>query len=150
MKVILLKNIKGLGNEGDIKEVAIGYARNYLFPQKLADEATAEKIKLAEEKMAKKAENAKAELEKYQALAAKLEGQSFEIPARASEEGTLYASLSAAKIAAVLKSKGFEVKKENIKASHIKELGEFEVKVDLDHGLEANIVLIITREGKSE
>lgn len=150
MKVILLKNIKGLGNEGDIKEVAIGYARNYLFPQKLADEATADKIKLAEERKAKKVETAKAELEKSQAMASKLEGQAFEISARASEEGTLYASLSAAKIAAVLKSKGFEVKKENIKASHIKELGEYEIKVDLDHGLEANIVLIVNKDNKSE
>lgn len=150
MKVILLKNIKGLGNEGDIKEVAIGYARNFLFPQNLADEATADKVKSAEERMAKKAENAKAELEKSQALASKLEGQAFEIPARASEEGTLYASLSVAKIAAVLKSKGFEVKKENIKASHIKELGEYEIKIDLDHNLEAKIVLIVKKEGKSE
>jgi len=144
----LLKNVKGLGQEGDIKEVSTGYVRNFLFPQKLADEATPEKIKNAEATKSKRTEIAKAELEKNQSLAAQLEGQAFEIPARASEEGTLYASLSAAKIASVLKEKGFEIKKENIKASHIKELGEHEIKVGLDHGLEATITLIVKSEKK--
>lgn len=148
MKVILLKNVPNLGQEGDVKEAAMGYARNFLFIKNLAAEATPEKIKEAEEKRAKRAEVAQLDLAAAQEMAKKLEGQVIEVPARASEEGTLYATMPAAKIAAVLKAKGFEIKKENIQSGHIKEIGEHTVKIDLDHGLEARITLIINPEKK--
>ncbi|MFA6322696.1 MAG: 50S ribosomal protein L9 [Candidatus Buchananbacteria bacterium] len=148
MKVILLKTIKNIGQEGDIKEVAIGYARNFLFPQKMAVEATADKIKEVEAKRAKKAQAAEADLVKAQELVNKLEGQAIEISARASDEGTLYGALPTAKIAAALKAKGFDIDKDSIKASHIKELGEHDVAIDLEHGLQARINLIINQEKK--
>jgi large subunit ribosomal protein L9 len=148
MKVILLKNVPNLGQEGDVKEVAQGYARNFLFPKGLVAEATPEKIKQAQERKAAKAANSEKELAATQEMVKKLEGQVIEISARASEEGTLYASLPAAKIAAALKAKGFEVDKNNIKASHIKEIGEHEVAIGLDHGLEARINLVINPEKK--
>lgn len=146
MKVILLKNVPNLGEEGDVKEVALGYARNFLIPKGLAREATAQAIAEAQANKAKKAESAEAELAQAESLAQKMEGQTVEIKAKASEEGTLYAAISAVKIAAALKEKGFMVKKENIKAGHIKELGEHELVVNLDHGLDARITLIISSE----
>ena len=94
----------------------------------------------------KEAKIAEADLLKTEQLGQKLEGQTVEISAKASEEGTLYAAVSPAKIAAALKEKGLEVRKDQIQASHIKELGEHEIKISLDHGLEARIALIINSE----
>ncbi len=146
MKVILLKEISGLGRQGDVKEVASGYARNFLFPKGLAETATDEKIKEAEEKRAKNAKDAELDLIDTQKLVKKLEGQTVEISAKASDEGTLYAAVSPVKIAKALQQKGLEVKKQQIKAEHIKELGEHEITVELNHGLEARITLIINSE----
>jgi len=148
MKVILLKNVPNLGLEGDVKDVAMGYARNFLFVKNLAVEASPERIKEAEEKRAKRAEMAESDLAEIEALAQKLEGQMIELSAKASEEGTLYATVSPAKIAAALKAKGFEVNKDQINAGHIKEIGEHTVVIGLDHGLEAKITLIINPEKK--
>ena len=146
MKVILLKDVEGLGIEGDVKEVTLGYSRNFLVPKGLAEEATEEKVKEIEAKKAKEAKTAEADLEKTEKLIQKLEGQTVEITAKASEEGTLYAAVSVAKIAEALKKLGFEVRKEQINAGHIKELGEHELVINLDHGLEARITLIINSE----
>ncbi len=146
MKVILLKNVPNLGEERDIKEVSLGYARNFLIPQGLAEEATEAKIKEVQARKEKEAKIAELDLEKTEKLAQSLEGQTVEITAKASEEGTLYAAISPAKIATTLKDKGFEVRKEQIEASHIKELGEHEIVIRLDHGLEARITLIINSE----
>lgn len=148
MKIILKKNVPNLGQEGEVKEVALGYVRNFLIPRGLAEEATPERIKAAEEKKAKKVETAELDLAKAQALASRLGGQVIELTARASEEGTLYAALPLAKIAAALKAKGFEVNKDSIKSSQIKEIGEHLVKIELEHGLEATITLIINPEAK--
>jgi len=146
MKVILLKHVPELGDESDVKDVATGYARNFLIPKGLAKEATPESIAEAEARKAKMAKEAEFDLEKTETLASKLEGQTVEISAKASEEGTLYAAVSPAKISSALKEKGLEVRKEQIKAEHIKELGEHEVVINLDHGLEARITLIINSE----
>jgi large subunit ribosomal protein L9 len=146
MKVILLKDIPNLGSEGDVKEAASGYARNFLFPKGLAEVATDEKIKAVEEKKAKKAKDSELDLANTEKLVQKLEGQTVEIKAKASDEGTLYAAVSSAKMAKVLQDKGFDIKKEQIKAEHIKELGEHEVTIELNHGLEARITLIINSE----
>jgi len=146
MKVILLKHIPQVGKAGEVKEVSTGYARNFLLPKKMAQEATADAIERVAEIQAKAATEAAAGLAGAQALVDRLEGQSFEVKAKASSEGTLYASLPASKIAAALKEKGFEVKKEHIKVEHIKELGEHEVTVTIDHSLEARIVVMVQSE----
>ncbi len=146
MKVILIKDVAGLGQQGDVKEVASGYARNFLFPKNLAEAATDEKIKLVQEKKAKAAKEAEFDLANTQKLAQRLEGQTVEISAKASNEGTLYAAVSPAKIAKVLQTKGIEIKKQQIKAEHIKEIGEHEISIELSHGLEATITLIINSE----
>ncbi len=146
MQVILLKDVPDLGEKGEIKEVALGHARNFLIPQGLVKEATAEAVKEVESKKEKEAKVAEQDLVKTEELVQKLEGQTVEISAKASEEGTLYAGLSSSKIATALKNKGFEVRANQISATDIKELGEHEIVVNLDHGLEAKITLIINSE----
>jgi large subunit ribosomal protein L9 len=148
MKIILLKDIKNLGKKWDIKEVALGHARNFLLPQNLAKEATQKDIAEIEAQKEKLAQEAETDLLQMEQLVKRLEGQMVEISSKASDEGTLYAAVSSAKIAAALKAKGFEIDKNQIKTSHIKELGEHEVVIELDHGLEAHITLIINQETK--
>ncbi|MFA6215156.1 MAG: 50S ribosomal protein L9 [Patescibacteria group bacterium] len=146
MKVILLKKVPTLGEAYDIKDVALGYARNFLIPKGLAKEATDQAIKEVEIKKAKEAQEAETDLVKVESLAQRLEGQTVEINAKASEQGSLYAAVSVAKIAAALKEKGFNVAKDQIKAGQIKEIGEHEIVISLAHGLEARITLIISPE----
>jgi len=146
MKVILLQDVPELGKRGDIKEVALGYARNYLIPQGLAEEATDSAIAAVQAQKGKEAKIAEEDLAKAESLAAGLEGQTIEIQAKASEEGTLYGAISNSKIVSALKEKGFEVRKDQINAGHIKEIGDHEILINLDHGLEARITLIINSE----
>jgi len=146
MKVILLKDVVELGVEGEVKDVSLGYARNYLIPKGLVEEATQEKIKEVEDKKAKESKNAEVDLEKIEKIIQKLEGQTVKISAKASEEGTLYAAVSAPKVAAVLKDMGFDIRKDQINVGHVKEIGEHELVINLDHGLEARVTLIINSE----
>ena len=146
MKVILLKDVKDVGNAGDVKEVALGYARNFLIPKGFAQEATPDAIAQVEANQAKKAAMAEKDLAKAEELAAKLDGREVEVTAKANEQGSLYAAISAAKVAGALKEQGFDVKKESIKVNDVKETGEHQVLVSLDHGLEAKITLIINPE----
>ena len=146
MKVILLKDVPELGQRGDVKEVALGYARNFLIPKGLAKEATPEMVAEVEMQKQKEVKVAEQDLAQVEKLAQDLEGQVVELAAKASEEGRLYAAVSSAKIAAALKEKGFEVRKDQIIAEHIKEVGEHEILISLDHGLEARITLVINSE----
>lgn len=104
MKVILLKDIRAVGQHGEVKNVADGYAINFLFPQKLAEPATDEKIKQVEsQKQAREAELQKAEGE----LAAKiiqLKGKRVALSSRATEKGGLFKAIAIKDIARAIKA----------------------------------------------
>ena len=147
LKVILLNKVPKLGELGDIKEVALGYARNFLIPRGLAEEATEKAVANIEARKAELTKQAEVDLRHMEEIAAKLEGQTIEMKAKASEEGTLYAAITAIKIAQVIKeTKGFGLRKEHIVAPTIKETGEFELTIKLDHGLEARVTLVVSPE----
>lgn len=147
MKVILIQDIQKLGKAGDVKDVAAGYARNFLFPRKLARLVTqknlreVEKIKLAQEL------KAKLDLEAVEKLVESLDGYELVIPGKIKDEGKLYGSISDSVIAKELKKQGFDVGKSQIKLNDsIKEMGDYEVVVSFDHGLEANIKVSVISE----
>lgn len=146
MKVILLKPVDKLGRTGEIKDVALGYARNYLIPRGLADEATPDLVARIGHRQEREQRAAETELEKAENLAAQLDGQEVEVTAKVTPQGTLFAAISPAKIAAALQAKGFAVKKDQISASHIKEIGEHEVVISLAHGLESKVVVTVNAE----
>lgn len=140
MKVILLKDIESLGKIGEIKDVAAGYARNFLFPRKLAKLSSfknlreVKKIKLVQEL------KAKLDLEAVEKLVASLDGFELAIPMKIKEEGKLYGSISNIAIAKELKKQGFDINKNQVKLNDsIKEVGDYDVLISFDHGLEANI-----------
>ncbi len=147
MKVILSQDVAKVGKKNEVKEVADGYARNFLFPKGLAKPATEAELAQLELIKAQLAKKAEVDLKIQEDLVAQIDGQEFEIMAKADESGKLYGSLTPLKIAKFLKEKGFEITKNNLKmVEPIKAVGEQEIVLEMDHGLEAKIKLIVTEQ----
>jgi len=130
MRIILLQNVEKLGKKYDIKEVADGYARNFLIPKGLAKPATKENLKWLETQKEIEVKKAEEELKKVEAVATNIDGQEIIIPVKIGEEGQLFESITSQKIYEKLKELGFEIKKSQIDLPEpIKELGEYPVKI---------------------
>ncbi len=147
MKIILLRDIDKFGKKYDVKEVKDGYARNFLIPQGLVKPATPEALKWLEtqkEILKQKAEQA---LKEVQDFASNIDGTEVVIPVKIGEENQLFESVTPQKISEKLKELGFEVKKTQILLNDsIRELGEYPIKVRLEHNLEPEIKVIVTEE----
>jgi len=151
MKIILLQDVENLGKKDEIKEVADGYARNFLLPKKLAIIATKGAIKQLELKKEIEAKKAEKELMKIQEIAKNLDGLEIEIPVKIDENGQIYGSITALKLSKILKEKGFDISKKQIKLEEpIKEVGEYDIVVELPHGLEAKVKVIVIEEDKEK
>lgn len=134
MKVILLKDVKGVGRIHEVKEVADGYASNSLFPRKLAEIATPDKIaKLGAAKATHDKEVAAYEAE-LEAHIRSLADARIEISARATEKGGLFKSIGVPEIVRAIKDLGrFEIPATSIQLDHpLKTTGEH--RVQLSHG----------------
>jgi large subunit ribosomal protein L9 len=151
MKVILLKDIEKLGKKGNIKEVADGYARNFLIPNEMVVLATKSEITRLEEEKEIEAQKAEEELAHFQEIATQIDDLELEILAKVSEDGKLFGAVTTLQIAEKLKEKGFKIKKEQIKlAEPIKEIGEYEIVIEFPHNLEAKIKVIVVEEKEKE
>lgn len=148
MKVILLKDVKSLGKEGQVIEVSDGHARNFLFPQNLAVSATPDALRAKKEREERLQREAHKELSVYGDIAAKLDGHEVVIEQKMSDSGVFYAAVTQQQIADALKKDGFkQVDKSMIALEHpIKEPGEATVKISFPHGFEAEVRVVI--EGK--
>ncbi|WP_017725822.1 50S ribosomal protein L9 [Halalkalibacterium ligniniphilum] len=114
MKVIFLENVKGKGKKGEVKNVPDGYARNYLFPNNLAKEATSGNVKNLEAQKKseqKKAEEAFEDAKKYKE---ELESLTVEIKAKSGEGGRLFGAISTKQIVEALNKLGKKVDKRKI------------------------------------
>jgi len=147
MKVILLQDVDKIGKKYEVKEVAQGYARNFLFAKNLAKPATTEALEWLEMQKEISSQKAEEELKSIQDLASSLDDLEVPIVVKVGEEGQLFESINAQKVSEHLKELGYVVKKNQIKMEDpIKEVGEFPVKITLEHNLEAEIRIIITEE----
>lgn len=143
MKVILLQDVKGLGKRGDLKEVAEGYARNFLFSKKLAEIATESVVKKAVATKSKQVEKNQMDLEKTQALASSIEGMSITIFSK-EKNGKLFGSVQPKDIVSALKKEGIDISEKAITLeNHLKEVGEYEIVIKLDHAIETSLAVII-------
>ncbi|OKO96804.1 50S ribosomal protein L9 [Geobacillus proteiniphilus] len=133
MKVIFLKDVKGKGKKGEIKDVADGYANNFLFKQGLAIEATPANIKALEAQKQKEQRQAAEELANAKRLKEELEKLTVEIPAKAGEGGRLFGSITSKQIAEALQAQhGLKLDKRKIElADAIRSLGYTNVPVKL-------------------
>ncbi|BDG49230.1 MULTISPECIES: 50S ribosomal protein L9 [Parageobacillus] len=104
MKVIFLKDVKGKGKKGEIKNVADGYANNFLFKQGLAIEATPANIKALEAQKRREQRQAEEELAKAKELKEKLEQITVQLTAKAGEGGRLFGSITSKQIAEALQT----------------------------------------------
>lgn len=131
MKVILLKDVRGVGQHGDVKDVADGYAINKLFPQKLAEVATPDKVAQLEAQAAARAAARQKEEEQLDAKVASLRGKTVSIQARATDKGGLFKSVAVADIAKAIRAEhSLEVPDDAIVITEpIKTLGEHIVQL---------------------
>ncbi len=150
MKVILKQDVKKLGKKGALVDVSDGYARNYLIPHGLAEEATPQKIKAwqkQQEKLKKQQEKLKKEALE---IKSRLDGSYVNIKAKAGEKGKLFGSITSTHIAEAIKDQlAVEIDKKDIKLDQpIKELGAYKISIKLYPGIEAKINVVIQEGDK--
>jgi large subunit ribosomal protein L9 len=147
MEVILHKGVGRLGKLGEVVAVADGYARNYLIPRGIAEEATSANLKSWQTKK-KKLEAAEAVEHKSTAeLAGKLAGVELSVTEKAGDEGQLFGSVGSARIVSALKEAGYDVDETAvILAAPIKQSGEHEIELKLGEAPYPKIKLTIEGE----
>lgn len=149
MKVLLLRDVRKLGHIGDVVDVRVGYARNYLYPQRLATEPTEENLKAIEEEKQRAAAERARRLKEYQKLAEALADVTVTIEANANPEGTLYGSVGVKEIAAALQEMGHPIDAEFIDlAEPIRTLDNRVVTIQFTDEVSAEIKLWVVRAGE--
>lgn len=145
MKVILLTELKGKGGEGDVVDVADGFANNYLFPQKIAVPATKGNLKQLEQRKHNIATREETRLADAQKLKDQLEALTVQVEARVGEEGVLFGSVTAHMIADALKeAHGIEIDRRRIDLKNpIKVAGEHEVVVSIYRDIKTTLAIIV-------
>ncbi|MBV8164515.1 MAG: 50S ribosomal protein L9 [Candidatus Eremiobacteraeota bacterium] len=146
MKVILRKNIKGVGTSGAIIDVSDGYARNYLLPRQLAHEATAGNLAQAAQAKAAQAKRDEKLLAEAKELAARLAGAPIRVTAKAGERGKIFGAVTNAQVADALKNAlGIDIDRHKIEmAEPIKTTGDHKAVVKLPLGVTAQITVRVT------
>jgi len=143
LKVILLQDVKNLGEKGDVVDVSDGYARNYLFPKNFAVEATPGNLaKLEQEKKAKEKKLARIKKEAEE-LAEKIKRCSVTLKVKGGAQGKMYGSINSKNIADALKEQhGIDIDKRKIQLDEpIKAFGSYEVAVKLHPEVEARLTV---------
>jgi large subunit ribosomal protein L9 len=143
MKVILLQDVEGLGKAGDLKDVANGYARNYLLPRRLAAGATPELLANHQQRIAAEQRKREKQQASNQQQAERLGQVSLTFKARVGRQGRLYGSITSQDIAAGLReSEGITIDRRVIELPEpIRTLGTFKVPVKLAQKLEPEITV---------
>ena len=140
MKVLLRQDVPSLGVIGDVVEVRVGYARNYLLPKRLAVEPTDGNLKRVEQERVDRQKQAKQHLQTLKGIASRLAGTSITIRAKANELGHLFGSVNEAHIAEALAAEGFQVQAAQVAlAAPIRTLDKFRVPIRLAEGVEAEV-----------
>jgi large subunit ribosomal protein L9 len=147
MKIILLEDVPTLGRRGEVRDVADGYARNYLLPHKLALTATAPNLKNLEGIKARQDSQAAKNLAEARAQAQVIEGLQLSLSRQASDEDRLFGSVGRNDIAAFLAQHRVEVERRRVGLDEpIKTLGEFSVPIRLHPEVTAQLKVTVMRE----
>ncbi|MGJ7913687.1 50S ribosomal protein L9 [Neobacillus sp. LXY-1] len=142
MKVIFLKDVKGKGKKGEIKNVADGYAHNFLLKQGLAVEATTANMSSLDAQKKKQEKEAAEELEEAKKLKLTLDQTTVELTAKAGEGGRLFGSITTKQIAEELQKKhGIKIDKRKMEIEPIRTLGHTKVPVKLHHDVTATLTV---------
>ncbi len=144
MKVVLLADVKGHGKKGELCNVSDGYARNFLFPKKLAIEANATAMNELRNREESKAHHIAEEKKTAEETAAKLDGKQIEITAKAGASGKLFGAVTAKEIAAEIKKKfDIDIDRRKMQVADIKQFGEYTAEIKLYSGITAKMQVIV-------
>jgi large subunit ribosomal protein L9 len=145
MKVILNHDVVGLGEEGDIKEVADGYARNFLLPKKLAVPNTRENLAVLEHKRASIEKRKEGKRQEALSLKERLEAEELKFSMPAGENGKLFGSVNNASVAQELEKRGFPVEKKRIEIPDhaIRSVGTYKIRIKLYDKEEATVRAVV-------
>ncbi|MBI5554675.1 MAG: 50S ribosomal protein L9 [Elusimicrobia bacterium] len=147
MKVILKDSIPKVGNKGQVIDVSAGYARNFLLPQKLALEATANNMIRFEEIKKVEARYLARQREEAKVIADKIEKISCTLKVKAGEADKLFGSVTSQDIQDVLQKEGIEIDKKLIKIEKpIKELGLYQVPIRLTSDISPKLKVLVVKE----
>lgn len=141
MKVILLHEVEGLGKPGDVKEVANGYARNYLLPRQLVTAATAKELANLQARVATAQRRAEQQRQSNASLAAQIEAITLTFAVRVGQGERLYGSVTSQNIAEALQEQeNLSIDRRTIQLRDpLRQLGEFEVPIRVAQGVEPKI-----------
>ncbi|WP_200764103.1 50S ribosomal protein L9 [Nitrosophilus alvini] len=148
MKVLLIKDVKGLGKAGEIKEVKDGYGRNFLIARGFAKHATDAVIRQWQAEQKRRAEKEAAEIENLKKLKEKIESIKLVIKHKLGANGALFGSITNKEISEALKKEyGIEIDKKHIDVHPpIKQTGDHEIDIKLGHGIHAKLELVVEGE----
>lgn len=148
MKVVLLENVKNIGNKGDIVEVKDGYGRNFLIKTKKGVIGNKENIAMAEKSKAEEIKRMEEERQEAVELAKKIDNTEITITERAGEDGKLFGSVTSKDITESLeKEKGIKVDKRKVELEMpIRNVGRFEVKIKTYQGVTGNLTVSVKGE----
>lgn len=152
MKIVFLEDVSSKGKRGEIREVADGYARNFLFPRGLALPASPSAIKAAQTASKEREERQAREHETINEVIQRLDGKELHFKARAGAKGRLHGSITSTIIAAELsKLVDFEIDRKKVNLGQpLHELGSHEITVSLAPGSEARVSVIVEEEHEGE
>jgi len=145
MKVILLEDVKSVGKKGELVNASDGYAKNFLFPKKLAVEATKSNLNDFELKQKAEAKRKKEELEQAQNMAKELENKTVTVKVKTGENGKLFGSVTNKEVAEeIVKQTGMEIDKKKVSIGEpIKMVGERTAVIKLHPKVSAEITIKI-------
>lgn len=144
MKVVLTQDVKGLGKKGELVNASDGYARNFLFPRKLAVEANSQAMSELKNREASEKHRIDTEIAAAKANAAKIEGKTVKLSAKAGANGKLFGSVTSKDVAALIaKQFGIELDKRKVVVEDIKSFGTFPVEVKLYNGISASMFVMV-------
>jgi large subunit ribosomal protein L9 len=148
MKVILKNDVKGLGREGDLKEVKDGYARNFLLPTGKAVVADKGAVANWERHKDQREERDRAVRAEAETTAEKLRELKLEMPVKAGERGRLFGAVTSHQVAAAIAREGIEIDRHALHLREpIKALGDYKVDVKLMAGVDASVTVSVVAEG---
>jgi large subunit ribosomal protein L9 len=148
MKVIFLKDVKGKAKKGEIKEVSVGYAQNFLFKNNVAVEATSANLSKLDGQKKRAEKDAAQELAEAKELQEKLEQMTVELKAKSGEGGRLFGSITSKQIASALeKQQGIKIDKRKMDLPDaIRSLGYTNVPIKLHSDVTATLKVHVTEE----
>ncbi len=145
MKVILNQDVKGLGKKGELVNTSDGYARNFLFPRKLASEANSQAMTELQNRENSKKHKIAVETQEAKDVAAKIEGKIIKVTAKAGQGGRLFGSVTSKEIAAEMKNQfGIDIDRRKITVNDIKAFGTYPATVKLYQGVTAEFKVAVS------